>query len=280
MKAAREAIAERLVTDLGDGRYSFAHALVRDTLYDELSPPKRSALHERTGLAIEQICGGNVDERLGELAHHFLEAAPRGDLAKAIDYAQRAGAQDMEQLAYEDAVDVYGRALEVLELMERARRGAALPPPALPRRRRGQVRPGGRCPRRVRAGGRVRAAAGRHRQPGRRRHRHRADERRRSARRATARPARRGPREDRAGANRAPGRTAQREVRRDVLGRQRRPESERLVNEAIEIAREIDSPSTLAAALTRKIFIPAGPDAPAYPARDRRRDGRARGELR
>ena len=119
MTAATEAIAERLVTDLGDGRYSFAHALVRDTLYEELSPPKRSALHERTGLAIEEhLRSGNVDERLGELAHHFLEAAPRGDLAKAIDYAQRAGEQDMEQLAYEDAVDVYGRALEVLELMD------------------------------------------------------------------------------------------------------------------------------------------------------------------
>ena len=39
-------------------------------------------------------------------------------------------------------------------------------------------------------------------------------------------------------------------------------ESERLVDEAIEIAREIDSPGTLAAALQRKIFIPAGPDAP------------------
>ena len=118
MQVAREAIAERQVTDLGNGRYSFAHALVRDTLYEELSPPKRSALHERTGRAIEAICGGDVEERLGELAHHFLAAAPRGDLAKAIDYAQRAGAQDMEQLAYEDAVDVYGRALEVLELME------------------------------------------------------------------------------------------------------------------------------------------------------------------
>src|SRR3954468_24196283 len=119
MKAAQEAIAERLVADLGDGRYSFAHALVRDTLYEELSPPKRAALHARAGLAIEQICAGNVDERLGELAHHFLESAtPRGDRGKAIDYAQRAGEQDMEQLAYEDAVDVYGRALEVLELME------------------------------------------------------------------------------------------------------------------------------------------------------------------
>src|SRR3954470_24091419 len=118
MTAAQESIEERLVTDDGDGHYSFAHALVRDTLYEELSPPKRSALHERAGLAIEEICGGNVDERLGELAHHFLAAAPRGDLAKAIDYGQRAGAQDMDQLAYEDAVEVYSRALEVLELME------------------------------------------------------------------------------------------------------------------------------------------------------------------
>src|SRR5262249_52416625 len=60
----------------------------------------------------------DVDGRLGELANHFLAAAPRGDLARAIDYAVRAGAQDMEQLAYEDAVEVYERALEALELMD------------------------------------------------------------------------------------------------------------------------------------------------------------------
>jgi predicted ATPase len=86
MKAAQEALAERLVTDLGDGRFSFAHALVRDTLYHELSPAKRAALHECTGLAIEAICGDDVEERLGELAHHVLEAAPRtrqGDRLRA-----------------------------------------------------------------------------------------------------------------------------------------------------------------------------------------------------
>jgi class 3 adenylate cyclase len=38
-------------------------------------------------------------------------------------------------------------------------------------------------------------------------------------------------------------------------------ESARLVDEAIEIAREVDAPTTLAAALHRKIFIPVGPDA-------------------
>ncbi|HSD23894.1 MAG TPA: AAA family ATPase, partial [Solirubrobacterales bacterium] len=262
MGAVREAIAERLVTDLGNGRYSFAHALVRDTLYEELSPPKRSALHERTGRAIEEICGGNVEERLGELAHHFLAAAPRGDLAKAIDYAQQAGAQAMEQLAYEDAVDVYSRALEALELMEE-------PDEAL------------RCRLLLSLGGAEAKSA-------------RVADARDAFERA-AESARTLDDTDRlvgaaigiavlSDAGRldeqllalldealeriGPERTARRAallsaksaelywVDNDVR------ESERLVKEAIEIAREIDSPSTLAAALQRKIFIPAGPDAP------------------
>jgi class 3 adenylate cyclase len=39
-------------------------------------------------------------------------------------------------------------------------------------------------------------------------------------------------------------------------------ESTRLVDQAIEIAREVDAPASLAAALQRKIFIPGGPGAP------------------
>jgi class 3 adenylate cyclase len=119
MKGGREAVAERLITDLGGmQRWSFSHALVRDTLYEELSPAQRAQMHERIAFAIEEICGDAVDDRLGELAHHFLAAAPRGDVSKAIDYAERAGKQDMEQLAYEDAVDVYERALEAMDLLD------------------------------------------------------------------------------------------------------------------------------------------------------------------
>jgi class 3 adenylate cyclase/tetratricopeptide (TPR) repeat protein len=262
MTAAREAIAERLVTGLGDERYSFAHALVRDTLYQELSPAKRSALHERVGLAIEEICGGDVEERLGELAHHFLEAAPRGDLAKAIDYAQRAGEQDMEQLAYEDAVDVYGRALEVLELMDE-------PDEAL------------RCQLLLALGGAeaksARVADAREAFEG-------AAE---SARRlddtdglvgaaigiAMMSDAGRLDEKllalldealDRIGPERTPRRAALLSAKsaemywvdNDIY------ESKRLVDEAIEIAREVGAPQALVAALQRKIFIPSGPDAP------------------
>ena len=262
MTAATEAIAERLVTDLSDGHYSFAHALVRDTLYEELSPPKRSALHERTGLAIEEICGGNVEERLGELAHHFLEAAPRGDLAKAIDYAQRAGEQDMEQLAYEDAVDVYGRALEVLELMDE-------PDEAL------------RCSLLLSLGGAEAKSA-------------RVADARDAFERAADSARRLDDADSLVGAAIGiammsdagrldekllalldeslewigPERTARRAALLSAKSAEMYwvdndlTESTRLVDEAIEIAREVDAPASLAAALQRKIFIPAGPNAP------------------
>jgi eukaryotic-like serine/threonine-protein kinase len=116
-KAAQEAIAERLVTAVGEHTFSFSHALVRDTLYEELSPPQRLALHGKIAVALEEMCHGEPDSRLGELAHHFLAAAtPGGEIEKAVSYAERAGAQAMGQLAYEEAAELYGRALEVIEL--------------------------------------------------------------------------------------------------------------------------------------------------------------------
>ena len=118
MAAAQESIAERLVTEAGHMRFSFAHALVRDTLYEEVSAAQRSALHEKIGLALEEMCAGDPDSRIGELAHHFLSAAPRGDVHKAIEYADRAGVQAMGQLAYEEAAELYERALEALELSD------------------------------------------------------------------------------------------------------------------------------------------------------------------
>ena len=118
MTAAGRRSPERLVTDLGGGRYSFSHALVRDTLYEEAEPGQRSGLHERIGLALEEICGGRPRARLGELAHHFLAAAPRGDLARAIDYAERAGDRRWSSSPTRRRSRSYERALEALELSD------------------------------------------------------------------------------------------------------------------------------------------------------------------
>ena len=96
------------------------------------------------------------------------------------------------------------------------------------------------------------------------------------ARRAADRAARRGAGADRPERDSAPRGAAQRQVGRSSTGSTRpQAASTRLVDEAIEIAREVDAPATLAAALHRKIFIPIGPDAAARAAGDRRRDARA-----
>ncbi|MGH7787263.1 MAG: ATP-binding protein, partial [Candidatus Binatia bacterium] len=97
------------------GRYRFAHALVRDTLYEELPPDQRLLWHRRLGQLLEARGADSRDARLSELAHHFFEAASIGEEDKAVEYAERAGHQAMAMLAYEEAAEHYGRSLQVLE---------------------------------------------------------------------------------------------------------------------------------------------------------------------
>ncbi len=92
------------------GRYTFAHALVRETLYAAMSSHRRTRVHRRVGLALEQ----RPDPPLGALAHHFTRAAEPGDAERAIRYAMAAGAQATAMLANEEAAEHYARALEVL----------------------------------------------------------------------------------------------------------------------------------------------------------------------
>jgi hypothetical protein len=95
--------------------YMFAHALVRDTLYDELTGPHRRRLHERIARAYEAGDDTDRELHLGELAHHYFQAAIAGDvLAKAADYAARAGDQAAGQLAYEEAAVHYEHASRAL----------------------------------------------------------------------------------------------------------------------------------------------------------------------
>jgi class 3 adenylate cyclase len=56
------------------------------------------------------------ESHFAELAHHFFEAAPGGDIDKAISYAERAATRAISQLAYEEATKHYRMALEAHEL--------------------------------------------------------------------------------------------------------------------------------------------------------------------
>ena len=111
-----EAMAERVIGDVpgSPGRLRFGHALIRDTLYEDLAPATRLRLHEQAGETLEALYAGEVESHLAELAQHFLAAVPTASSGKAIDYARRAGDRAAMQLAYEEAARLYGMALPLL----------------------------------------------------------------------------------------------------------------------------------------------------------------------
>lgn len=107
------------------GQYRFVHALVRETLYDELAPTLRCRLHLRVGQTLAELAGPSGDHFLAEIAHHLLQALPDGDPARAVSYLLRAAEQASRQLAYEEAVRLYRAARCAVESylpLDRARR--------------------------------------------------------------------------------------------------------------------------------------------------------------
>jgi class 3 adenylate cyclase/tetratricopeptide (TPR) repeat protein len=111
----------QFVDDVGNGRYRFQHALIRDAAYEGLPFRRRRELHARAGEAILSAAGGDGTEQSELLSLHFflagndglawrysLAAAHRAEtayanteasrfLARAIDAAQRleVGSQEL-----------------------------------------------------------------------------------------------------------------------------------------------------------------------------------------
>jgi hypothetical protein len=95
-------------------RYSFAHDLVRETLYEDLAPRRRLEFHRALGRLLESVYGDDLDPYLSEIAHHLRLAAPLGDAGTAIEYLVRAGDHASAVLAYEEAAIHFRRALDLL----------------------------------------------------------------------------------------------------------------------------------------------------------------------
>ena len=97
------------------GQYHFAHALFRETLYEEIPAPSRGRLHLRLARAIEVLHSDDLESYLPLLAHHQWSALPGGDVSRAVDYAQRAALRAARQLAHEEAARYYQRALQAMD---------------------------------------------------------------------------------------------------------------------------------------------------------------------
>src|SRR2546428_3060836 len=116
---ALQALVIRERSGAGSGIYEFNHALMRQTLYAELNTPRRVRLHRQVGEAMERVHAANLEPHLTDLAHHFFQAAPGGDVGKAIDYATRAAQRALALTAYEEAAQLLDIALQAYELKGR-----------------------------------------------------------------------------------------------------------------------------------------------------------------
>ena len=97
-------------------RFSFSHALVRETLYERPIASRRVRLHRRVAEALEI---SPLPVHPAELANHYFEARAVGGADKAILYSLQAGAAAQTAHAYEAAVEHYERVLSLLPLVGR-----------------------------------------------------------------------------------------------------------------------------------------------------------------
>ena len=98
--------------------YRFRHALIRETLYAELSPQSRAQAHHRIAAVLENSAGAGH----AELAYHFLRAVPASAeaAARAVHHSRLAGADALTALAYEEAAGHFRHALDVQRRAARA----------------------------------------------------------------------------------------------------------------------------------------------------------------
>ncbi len=101
---ADKAVAAGIWTPGERGAYAFAHVLLRDRVYDAMTPSRRAELHWKAGC-------NTRDPSLG--AHHLLAGCSAGDAELAARAAGEAARAALAALAFDEAASMAERALSV-----------------------------------------------------------------------------------------------------------------------------------------------------------------------
>src|SRR5215831_11801598 len=92
---------------------SFAHALVRDAVYDELPPSRRMGLHEQAARALERSGRGAAFP--GQIAGHWQRSGGPGWAGHCLRWAREAGRSAAASLAHDEAARFAALALSAAE---------------------------------------------------------------------------------------------------------------------------------------------------------------------
>jgi DNA-binding SARP family transcriptional activator len=116
LELLEEALSGRVIEEVTatPDRYQFTHALIQETLAQELSLSRRVRLQGRIAEALEDLYGAEAEAHAAELAHHFHEAETVLGPEKLVRYSAVAGEQALEAHSPEQALAHFDRALAAL----------------------------------------------------------------------------------------------------------------------------------------------------------------------
>jgi class 3 adenylate cyclase/tetratricopeptide (TPR) repeat protein len=94
-----------------DREYSFKHSLTQEAVYNGLLIKHRKDIHERVGLAMEQVFRDRLPEFWETLGLHFKQGR---SMTKAIDYLMKSGEKSFRKCALEESHQHYKEAFDLL----------------------------------------------------------------------------------------------------------------------------------------------------------------------
>jgi class 3 adenylate cyclase/tetratricopeptide (TPR) repeat protein len=94
--------------------FDFTHAIIRHTLYSELSSVRRVRLHRKIAEEMERAWGERATEHAAEVAYQFWRGAAASDTSRGVSYAIAAANNAEAACAHDEAAAFLRIALELL----------------------------------------------------------------------------------------------------------------------------------------------------------------------
>jgi len=120
LEAVEEAEGAQLVaaeTSQRTPRYGFVHELIRTTLVNGLSLPRRQRLHLKIADALERLRAASLESQASVLAHHLYQAGAAADAQRTAKALKLAGTRALAAAAFEEGLETFDN-LIALELTE------------------------------------------------------------------------------------------------------------------------------------------------------------------
>jgi len=120
---SEESLLEKLESTITQGlivevpgaksRFTFADNRLREVLLEDLIQMRRVRYHLKVAESMEKVYSKSLERNASEIAHHFAEG---GDTGRAIKYLILAGDTSMAVHEYEQAIAVFKRALDLINV--------------------------------------------------------------------------------------------------------------------------------------------------------------------